>query len=67
MLDRYTRVSLFPFLSVERCPKCGNREVYFPDKLQRRGPDNIATLKSFERGHTVESLEVGTQLVSWFS
>jgi hypothetical protein len=63
VVDRDTWVSLYPFLSVQTCPHCKAREVFYVDKLdERRG---TATLKSFERGHTEEKEEIGQELLSW--
>jgi ankyrin repeat protein len=56
-------IPLYPFLTVQECPKCGHTEVYFIDRWD--GKDRPATLKSFERGHDLESPEVGMALGEW--
>lgn len=56
-------IPLYPFLTVQECPKCGHTEVYFIDKWNRK--DRHARLKSFERGHDLESPEVGRALQKW--
>jgi hypothetical protein len=51
---------LYPFQTVATCPACKIRETYFVDKYDfHEGP---AQLKSFERGHTIESRELGDAL-----
>ena len=54
--------SLYPFLVVETCRQCKARESYFIDGVDFRR--KIAFLKSFERGHSMESSEIGAQLIS---
>ncbi len=54
-------VRLFPFLSVQDCPRCHSRETYFVDSWK----DGGARLKSFEYGHTLEDVEVGDALNRW--
>lgn len=54
-------VPLFPFVSAQNCPECRTREVYFVDRLK----DRIATLKSFERGHSVQNAETASELAAW--
>jgi hypothetical protein len=54
---------LYPFLTAQECPKCGHTEIYFIDRWD--GKDRPARLKSFERGHDLESPEVGRALRKW--
>lgn len=49
---------LQPFISLETCDQCGVNEIFFVDKMTDRG----ALLKSFERGHTLFSLQVAREL-----
>lgn len=56
-------LSLYPFISVANCPHCRTREIYFIDRWDV--PSSIATLKSFERGHTEESPEIALSLADW--
>jgi hypothetical protein len=55
--------SLFPFITVHNCPHCRIREIYFVDRLN--GGEKSAKLKSFERGHTEESKEIGEAILNW--
>ena len=56
-------VPLFPFVVPRNCPTCKTREIYFVDRWPGKGCP--ALLKSFERGHTVESNEVGEGFEIW--
>jgi hypothetical protein len=56
---------LYPFIVSRNCPLCRTREIYFVDKWEGKGKH--ALLKSFERGHTEENLEVGQELDNWMS
>jgi hypothetical protein len=56
-------IPLFPFVTAHNCPSCKTREIYFVDRWQ--GSGKAALLKSFERGHTEEKMDVGTELISW--
>ena len=58
-------VSLFPFITVQLCPECHIRETYFIDRWQGQG--SSAKLKSFERGHTINSAEIGGELEKWIT
>ena len=60
-IARDSWIRLFPFLSVQDCPKCQNREMYFIDSWK----DGRARLKSFEYGHTIEDVEVADALHRW--
>jgi hypothetical protein len=55
--------SLFPFITVHNCPHCRTREIYFIDYFAGEGKS--AKLKSFERGHTEESREIGEAILKW--
>ncbi|MGI9050941.1 MAG: hypothetical protein ACR2GU_16465 [Rubrobacteraceae bacterium] len=58
-----TRVPIYPFITSARCPQCGDAETYFVDAWDtRRG---TARLKSFEKGHTIDSPEVSEALAGW--
>lgn len=46
---------LYPLLSVHYCPDCKTRETYLIDKWD--GSGKTITLKSFERGHTLDAGE----------
>lgn len=63
-LDENRWVSLFPFMSVVRCPRCSTREVYFVDKLDGKNGKPMAELKSFERGHPAADPEVGAEVAA---
>jgi SHS2 domain-containing protein len=54
---------LYPFITVHDCPRCRYRETYYIDRWD--GPDKKANLKSFERGHTEENVEVGNSIGRW--
>ena len=47
-------VSLYPFITRYPCTRCGARETYSIDKVSSDRAGSVA-LKSFERGHTLES------------
>ena len=56
---------LFPFMITMTCSHCKARETYFIDAWDtRRG---TARMKSFERGHTMNSAEVSEALEEWAS
>jgi hypothetical protein len=44
-------ISLFPFISIHCCPRCGARETFFVDRW--KGAEKALQLKCFERGHTI--------------
>ena len=48
-------VPLYPLISVLYCPQCQMRETFFVDLWD--GPGHRIVLKSFERGHTLDSAE----------
>jgi hypothetical protein len=54
------RVSLYPFIVHMTCSKCDAGETFFVDAWDRRR--NVARMKSFERGHTVNDPEVSDAL-----
>jgi len=56
--------SIFPFITVQQCSQCKTRETYYIDQWKYGSP---AKLKSFERGHLVESVEVGDALANLLS
>lgn len=58
-------VSLYPFITVIECTTCKNREVFFIDKWD--GPGKPAFLKSFERGHSLLSQEIGEAINYWLN
>jgi len=58
-------VSLFPFISVHNCPHCKYQETYFVDRWNRTA--DRATLKSFERGHTIEDSEIANSVGNWIA
>ncbi len=51
---------LYPFVTAEACPHCRTREIYSIDKWDSQ--NKSALLKSFERGHTVDSTAVAELL-----
>lgn len=56
-------VPLFPFMTSMTCSHCKVRETYFVDSWDtRRG---TASMKSFERGHTMLNKEVAEALLEW--
>lgn len=55
---------LYPFISIQYCKHCKFRETYYVDQWKI---GSAAKLKSFERGHTVESVEIGTALADLLS
>ena len=57
-------VQLYPFITIHHCPLCKLPETYFVDQWSSGKP---ARLKSFERGHSEESDEVGEALEQWMS
>ena len=56
--DRW--VDLYPFITIHTCSMCKMRETFFIDRCDF--DKKKATLKSFERGHTKESTEIGEAL-----
>jgi hypothetical protein len=54
---------LYPFIIIQDCPRCRYRETYYIDRWD--GPGRKTTLKSFERGHTEDSMEIGTSITNW--
>jgi hypothetical protein len=56
---------LYPFMTVQDCPRCRYRETYYVDRWD--GSGKKAILKSFERGHTEENLDVGNSMATWQS
>lgn len=63
-------VPLYPLVSVQHCPACRTPETYMIDRCD--GPSNRVVLKSFERGHTLdtsgnhdEARQVGIDLERW--
>lgn len=62
-LDTEDWVPLYPFVVPMTCSHCKARETYFIDLWdQRRG---IARMKSFERGHVMNSTGVSETLGQW--
>jgi len=57
-------VPLSPFIRRVHCPRCGENELFYVDKMTG---DGTALLKSFERGHTVEVPEVAEAIEKWFA
>lgn len=53
-------LSLYPFLSQDICPTCGSMEIYHLDKW--RYEKNRIQVRSFERGHTLDSSEISNWL-----
>lgn len=53
-------ISLYPYVQLLACKTCGMHECYFIDKLDYSR--KVAVLKSFERGHTANSSDVGELL-----
>ncbi len=58
-------VPLFPFVTTMTCSRCKVRETYFVDAWDTR--KGIARMKSFERGHVMQSTEVSEALAEWVS
>jgi hypothetical protein len=54
--------TIFPFVTVQHCPACRFREIYFVDGWYGKQ----ARLKSFERGHLEKNSEVDADLTSVF-
>ena len=57
------RYETSPFITVLNCATCRQPETYFIDTWDRSA--GKARLRSFERGHTVESREIATELAGW--
>lgn len=55
-------VDLFPFVTIQTCSMCKIHETYFIDRCNF--DKKKAALKSFERGHTKDSTEIGEALVA---
>jgi hypothetical protein len=53
-------ISLYPLVNVLYCPQCGSCETYFIDAWN--GPGTSPTLKSFERGHVFEDVEIAARI-----
>ncbi|MBX9688592.1 MAG: hypothetical protein K2X27_17920 [Candidatus Obscuribacterales bacterium] len=53
-------LSLYPFLSQDICPTCGSMEIYHLDKW--RYEKNRIQVRSFDRGHALESSEISNWL-----
>jgi hypothetical protein len=71
-VDKDNWVHLYPLMSVHFCPTCGFRETYLLDYWG--GPGEKTVLKSFERGHAIDStdggtaaVEVGTDIGAWLN
>jgi len=58
-------LALYPFLTVQDCPRCRYRETYYVDRWD--GPGKKAVLKSFERGHTEDNMDIGDDIANWQS
>lgn len=56
----YEWTPLFPFITTMTCSHCKVRETYFIDAWDTR--KGVARMKSFERGHTMISMEVSKAL-----
>ena len=53
LVDRTEELHLIrPFLTRRECPECGRWEIFFLDRFDQR--QGICTLKSMEKGHTIE-------------
>lgn len=57
------RLPLWPFLVSGTTWGCGGEKIYFVDAWDTR--KGTARLKSFERGHTMNSAEVAQALSDW--
>jgi hypothetical protein len=55
-------VDLYPFITIQTCSMCKARETYFIDRCDFG--KKTAILKSFERGHTTESHDIGKALTA---
>lgn len=55
--------ALEPFVRRELCSQCGEIELFFVEKLPG---GNKVTLRSFERGHTLEVLDSAVRVEEWF-
>ncbi|HTT76433.1 MAG TPA: hypothetical protein VMF50_10695 [Candidatus Binataceae bacterium] len=53
---------LFPFITIYECPNCSQPETYF---LDRAGKNHGWSVKSFERGHSLEVQDVSDGLSKW--
>ena len=54
------KVPLYPFIVPMICTKCDAGETYFIDAWDRKR--NIARMKSFERGHTMNDPKISESL-----
>jgi hypothetical protein len=57
------RISLYPFITSAACPRCGSAETYFVDAWDTK--KGTVRLKSFEKGHTIDSTEISEALTDW--
>lgn len=53
-LEEINWSDLYPYITVQYCPSCKHKEIYFIDKWKE---NNKLLLKSFERGHVIEPQE----------
>lgn len=58
-------ITLYPFLSAQHCRECKQLETFFIDRWDGLGKPAI--LKSFERGHSLKSIEVGKEMEKWLA
>jgi len=61
-VEEHKLESLFPFVTVQNCPECHFREIYFIDGWDGKQ----ARLKSFERGHPKNNIDVDNDFTSYF-
>ena len=54
------RIPLYPFIVSRICPHCNAGETYFIEAWDRKR--NLARMKSFERGHTMNDSGVSDAL-----
>ncbi|MBS2962062.1 hypothetical protein KGA66_03310 [Actinocrinis puniceicyclus] len=60
LLDHGAPILLSPFVTSRFCPTCRNLEVCYPVHADSgTGP---ATMRSFERGHDIEDLQLGDEI-----
>jgi hypothetical protein len=57
------RLLLYPFVTLSMCPQCEEAETYFVDAWNTS--KETVRLKSFEKGHTIDTQEVSDALVAW--
>ncbi len=53
-------ISLYPFITQDICSSCGIMEIYHLDKW--RFDKNLIQVRSFERGHALESSTISSEL-----